>query len=284
MLKWLIGGKKAASTDGEMSFVDHLEELRGTLLRCLLAVVACSIIFAFYTERIVNDVLLGPIHTNFITYKVLCDLSQKMGMGNYLCTPSIPVSLQNTQVGGNLALFFQVIFFGGIVFAFPFIFWQLWRFIKPALKQKEVKGTRGVIFWVSLLFFIGIAFGYFVLAPFSISFMANFTVSTLIKNDWDVGSYLDTFLSLILSTGVAFQLPLAIYFLNKLGVIGSGFLRKQRRYAIVIILIVAAIITPPDIISQMIVFIPLYALFEISIWVAVRSEAKEKKKELATWE
>jgi sec-independent protein translocase protein TatC len=193
---------------------------------------------------------------------------------------SIGVKMQSTSVSGQFSMFFTVLIIGGIIMAFPYIFYEFWRFIRPALTKKELNQTRGVIFWVSLLFFAGVFFGYFVIAPYTVNFFANFQLDESIVNQWTITSYIDTLIPLILGTGLAFQLPLVVFFLSKLGMVTPDFLRKSRKYAIVIIVIVAGVITPPDVISQLVVSFPLLILYEVSIWLS----ARVKKQEVAVVE
>ena len=172
---------------------------------------------------------------------------------------------------------------GGIIVAFPYIFWEFWRFVKPALTKKELSKTRGVIFWVSLLFFSGILFGYFIIAPYTVNFFATFQLDENIENIWTITSYIDTLVPLILGSGLAFQLPLVMFFLAKVGLMSPDFLRRNRKYAIIIILILAGIITPPDVISQVICTIPLMLLYEISIWLTAKVQKEQALEEKEEW-
>jgi sec-independent protein translocase protein TatC len=190
--------------------------------------------------------------------------------------------MQSQAVAGQFDVYFNIILIGGFIIAFPYVFWQFWKFAKPALTDKELRNTRGVIFWVSLLFFIGVLFGYFVIAPYTIHFFANFKIDENIENIWTIGNYFNTIVPLILGAGLAFQLPLVMYFLAKVGVVSSKYLRRARKYAILIMLIVAGIITPPDMLSQIVCTLPLMLLYEISIWLCVKVEKQEKKEE-AEW-
>ena len=278
LLKLNKNGDKA-----EMSFVDHLEVLRGHLFRCVLAVLAGGIIVGVNNEFFVKKVLMGPAHNDFPTYTWMCRIGQKLGLGDQLCPESINIKMQSTSVSGQFSMFFTVIIIGGIIISFPYIFYEFWRFIRPALTKKELHTTRGVIFWVSLLFFSGVAFGYFVIAPYTVNFFANFQLDETIVNQWTITSYVDTLVPLILGTGLAFQLPLVMFFLAKIGIVSPEFLRGARKYAIVIIIVVAGVITPPDVISQMTVAVPLYLLFEISIVLTRRIEKREQEEEAKEW-
>jgi sec-independent protein translocase protein TatC len=276
---------KTAGKDGsggEMSFFEHLDELRKHLFRAAIAIAIGAIVVAIYNNFIVKRVLMGPTHGDFITYRYLCKISQRLGLGSKLCMNQINVKMQSNTVAGQFDIYFNVILIGGVIIAFPYIFWQFWKFTKPALTNKELKYTRGVIFWVSLLFFLGVFFGYFVIAPYTIHFFANFVLDDNIQNIWTIASYFGTITPLILGSGLAFQLPLVIFFLAKVGVISSAYLRRIRKYAILTMLILAGIITPPDMISQIVVTIPLVLLYEIGVWLCARVE-KRQAKEDAEW-
>jgi sec-independent protein translocase protein TatC len=270
------GGSRA-----EMSFIEHLDELRSHLFRSAIAVALGAIVMAIYNKFIVKRILMGPTKSDFPTYGILCKISQHLGLGSKLCMTQIAVKMQNMNVAGQFNIYFNVLLIGGFILAFPYVFWQFWKFTKPALTQKELKNTRGVIFWVSLLFFMGVFFGYFVIAPYTINFFSKFTIDESIQNIWTISSYFSTIVPLILGAGLAFQLPLVMYFLAKVGVVSSRYLRRGRKYAILIMLIIAGIITPPDMLSQIVCTIPLILLYEISIMLCVRVEKKQQAEEQA---
>jgi sec-independent protein translocase protein TatC len=267
----------------EMTFIDHLEELRGHLFRSVIAIVIGGIIVGVYNDFFVKKLLMGPTHTKFPTYSWLCSIGQKIGLGNTLCMKEIGVKMQSTSVSGQFSMFFTVIVIGGLIISFPYVFWEFWKFLKPALTKKELSRTRGVVFWVSLLFFMGVAFGYFVIAPYTVNFFANFQLDESIVNQWTISSYVDTLIPLILGTGLAFQLPLVMFFLSKIGMVTPTWLRSVRKYAIVIIVIVAGVITPPDVISQIIVSLPLLVLYEVSIWLSARVAKEKAEEEAREW-
>jgi sec-independent protein translocase protein TatC len=272
--------RRQSEERAEMSFVDHLEILRGHLFRSALAVAVGAIIVGIYNKFVIREVLLGPTQSDFPTYSILCRIGHRMGLEDGLCMKEVQVLMQNTSVTGPMGQFFSVVFIGGFIMAFSYIFWEFWRFIKPALTKKELQKTRGVIFWVSLLFFTGVLFGYFILAPYTINFFSNFQLDEMIKNEWTIASYIDTLTPLILGCGLAFQLPLAMLFLAKVGIVSPDYLRRMRKYAIVIIVILSGFITPPDVVSQIIVTLPLLLLYEISIILT----ARVKKQEEAEWD
>jgi sec-independent protein translocase protein TatC len=268
---------------GEMSFWEHIDVLRKHIFRSAIAVVIGGVVIAVYNKFIIRNVLMGPTHPDFPTYAYLCKLGKALGMGNDLCLTNIKVKMQSNAVAGQFNVFLNIVLIGGLIAAFPYVFWQFWRFIKPALKKNELNKTRGVIFWVSALFFIGILFGYFVVAPYTIYFFANFSLDENIENFWTIASYFNTMMPLVLGSGLAFQLPLVLYFLAKIDVVSSSFLKKYRKHSILIITIVTSIITPPDILSTVICSIPLILLYEISILLCIRVERRKKKDYQEEW-
>ena len=267
-----------------MSFIDHLEVLRGHLFRSVLAILVGAILIAVYKDFFVKKVLLGPTHADFPTYRFFCSIGKTLHLEKALCMSGLNIQMQSTGVATQFSAFISVMLIGGIVLAFPYIFYEFWRFIKPALTEKELKNTRGVIFWVSFLFFLGVFFGFFIIAPYTLNFFGNFQLDENIENRWTISSYFDTMIPLILGTGLAFQLPLLMILLAKIGVVTGSYLKRVRKYSIVIILIVAAIITPgPDVISQMTVAIPLFLLYEVSILLTRRIEKREAAEEAKEW-
>ena len=266
----------------EMSFIDHLEELRMHIIRSVLAILIMAIVVFVYRDWVFDVVIKGPIRPNFISYEMLCRFSHWAHMGDAMCMPPVKVQFQSPSFGGQFIGSISMSFILGIILAFPYIFWEFWRFVKPALKAKELRNTRFIIFWVSFFFFIGAAFGYFLLGPFTFNFLAGFQLGTegTIMTLPTLGDYLDNLTNIILGCGLAFELPVLAFALTKIGLITPGFLRKTRKYAVVIILLVAAFITPsPDWMSQMIVFIPLWSLYELSIIISARVYKDEQKRE-----
>jgi sec-independent protein translocase protein TatC len=269
----------------EMSFIDHLEALRWHLVRAVIVWLLAAIGIFIKIDWIFDNIIYAPARSNFVTYGFLCRLSHSWHLGESLCMPPVDIPLQGNTISGPFMSAISIAMIGGIVIAFPFLFWELWKFIKPALSPKEIKYSRGSIFWVSICFFSGAAFGYFLLAPFTFNFLANFTLGSagLYKYMPTLDDYIDTLNNIILGCGIAFELPVLAYILTKIGLISSGFLRTYRKYAFVIILVLAAIITPsPDWTSQVIVAIPLLLLYEISVIIAARIDKDNKKKE-AEW-
>ncbi len=264
-----------------MSFIDHLEELRWHIIRSVIAILVGAIVVFIFVKEIVNHVILAPAYPDFITYKYLCDAGHFFGLGNSLCLSGVKVSFISTEMTGQFISSFTIAFIGGFVVAFPYVFWEFWKFVRPALNTKEINKTRGVIFWVSFLFFLGVLFGYYVLTPFMVNFYFSYSLSPLIEIKPTFSDYLENLVWTTVGIGVLFQMPLLVAVLARIGIVSSKFLKKYRRHAFVIILIAAAIITPStDPFSLTLVTIPLYALFEASIILASRiDKAKAKQDE-----
>ena len=263
---------------GTMSFLDHLEVLRWHLFRILIALVICSGA-AFLFRSIVFDVIvLAPVFDSFITYQLFCKLSHFLNFGDKLCFDSITFHLINITMAGQFTMHIIVSFVSGIILAFPYILYEVWRFIKPALKKSEHNYARGIVFWGSLLFLIGVSFGYYLITPLSVQFLGGYRVSELVQNQISLRSYISTVTTITLSCGLVFQLPIVVYFLSKIGLVTPKLMKTYRRHAIIAVLLLAAIITPPDITSQVLVAMPLLVLYEISIWISKVVTKKEADK------
>ena len=258
-------------TEKNMSFLDHLEELRWRLVRCAISILIFSIVIWYFQEWIMDNLFLSMSKSNFITYRWMCDY-----LG--ICTEDLSLKMQSTTLSGQFSYALMMSMMGGIVISFPFIFYQIWAFIKPGLKQNEKSMASGIVFYVSLLFFLGISFGYFIVAPLCVQFFAIFSISKQIENIPTISSYMSLILSTVFYTGLLFLLPVVSYLLAKLGIITAEFLRKYRKHAIVGVLILAAAITPPDIVSQIVVSIPILLLYEIGIFVVARVEKNKIKR------
>lgn len=278
------GGQKEEPT--EMTFFDHIEELRWHLMRSVAAWLIAAIAIFVYIDWVYDNVILAPANEQFVTYSALCNFGHWLHLGDSFCMPPVKINFQVTEVNGTFTSAITIAMIGGVIAAFPYIFWELWRFIKPALSAKERKYARGSIFWVSLCFFSGAAFGYYLLAPFTFNFLASFTLgkSNMIQYRPAINDYIDSLTNLILGCGIAFELPVLCYVLAKIGLISGSFLKKYFKFAFVIILVVAAVITPsPDWTSQFLVAIPLVVLYWISILLASRVERKKAKEEKEEW-
>lgn len=269
----------------EMSFIDHLEALRWHLVRAVIAWLAAAISIFVYIDWVFDNVIYAPARSGFITYRALCNLSHKLHLGEALCMPPVNIPLQGNTISGPFMSAISIAMMGGVIVAFPYLFWELWKFVRPALSLKERKYARGSIFWVSLCFFSGAAFGYFLLAPFTFNFLANFTLGMAgaYKYMPTLDDYVDTLNSIIIGCGVAFELPVLAYVLAKIGIISAKFLKTYRKYAFVLILIIAAVITPsPDWTSQVLVALPLLLLYEISVVLCARVD-KQRAREEKEW-
>lgn len=257
----------------EMNFVDHLEALRWHIIRSILAIVILGIVVFINIDWVFDTIIMGPIEKDFLTYTNLCNLSHQLKLGDALCISPVEINMQAIQYQTQFVSSISIAIVSGFILAFPYIFWEFWRFIKPALNKKEIKHTRGSIFWVSFFFFCGAAFGYFLLAPFTFSFLANYTLGTkhIITTRPTLSDYIDNLMDIILGTGIAFELPVISFVLTKTGILTPTFLKAYRKYAYIVILVVAAVITPsPDWMSQTIVSLPLILLYEISIIISNR--------------
>ncbi|MBW2961824.1 twin-arginine translocase subunit TatC [Mesonia aestuariivivens] len=272
--------KKKKQNPDEMSFLDHLEELRWHLIRATLAVVIAGIVAFIAKEFIFDVVLLGPKQPEFITYKVLCNVAQSIGLDESFCYTEIPFSIQNRTMSGQFSIHMWTAITAGFIIAFPYILYEFWRFISPALHEKERKASKGFIFIASILFFIGVLFGYYVISPLSINFLGSYQVSKEVINEIDLSSYMGLIRASALASGVIFELPIIIFLLTKIGLVTPEILKQYRKFALVGILVVSAIITPPDIASQIIVAIPVLILYEISIFISRMVLKKERKKEI----
>ena len=275
---------KNKNTNKEMSFLNHLEELRWLLVRSCIAILITSVVAVFFNEFIFDVIIFGPKQGDFVTYQFFCDVATKFDLDRSFCENELPFVIQNRTMDGQLSVMIWTCITAGFIMAFPVILWEFWKFIRPALYQNERKYAKLFIFISSILFFLGVVFGYFVLVPLSINFLANFTISSVVENQIDINSYIGLVKTTSLATGLVFELPIVIFFLTYLGLITDSFLREYRRYAYVLILIVAAVVTPPDVISQLIVSFPLVILYECSIVVAKvitkRNVQKEKNAAL----
>ncbi|MFZ9046034.1 MAG: twin-arginine translocase subunit TatC [Cyclobacteriaceae bacterium] len=260
----------------EMSFLDHLEELRWHLIRSLIAIVALAILAFVSKDFVFGKIILGPSKTDFITYQWLCQLADLIS-SDALCIRELPFIIQSRQMTGQFSMHLTSSFVIGIIFAFPYAFWEIWRFVKPGLYPTERKAARGATFYVSLLFSMGILFGYLVVAPISVNFLANYQIDASILNEFDIISYVTTVTTLVLACGILFQLPIVVYFTTRAGLVSSRLLKIYRKHAIVVILILGAMLTPPDPISQILIAVPLVLLYQVGIIIAKRVEGRDEK-------
>jgi sec-independent protein translocase protein TatC len=276
---------KSRKGEAEMSFLEHLEELRWHIIRSLVAIVAFMIVAFCFKSLLFDTILIAPSQSDFITNRLFCQL------GNYLASVGItknpdilcinrgnPFQLISIKMSGQITTHIIVALVSGLILAFPFVIREFWAFFRPALHSNEAKHARGAVLASTLLFFTGILFGYFLLAPLSIHFLTSYQVSPDVLNQINIRSYIGTLTSVCFATGVVFELPIIAFFLTKIGIITPAFMRKYRKHAIVVIFIVAAIITPPDVFSQMLVAIPLLLLYEVSIFISAGVMRSKQKK------
>lgn len=257
----------AKEINKEMSFLDHLEELRWLLVRSSFVIVAVAIGAYFVSDFIFNDIIFAPKNPSFITYQWFCELSKAIDVESF-CVKELPFVIQNTDVEGQVSLLVWTCISVGFILGFPYILWEFWKFIKPALYEKERKNAKLFVSVSSILFFLGVLFGYYIIVPMSINFFATFSVSDEIKNEFNIQSYISLIKTSVIACGLFFELPIIIYFLTRLGLVTPKFLKDYRRYAVVLVLVLAAIVTPPDVVSQIIVSIPLLILYEVSIIIS----------------
>jgi sec-independent protein translocase protein TatC len=275
-----IFGKKGKNGEKEMSFLQHLEELRWHIIRAILAIVFFMIIAFLFKTILFNKIILGPKSPDFITNRLLCQLGEYLKTAA-LCINTKPLNLINIKMTGQFTTHITVAMVAGLILAFPVITWEFWQFFKPALKPNEARYAKGAVLAASGLFFVGVLFGYFMLAPLSIHFLSSYEVDPSVVNQINVRSYIGLLTSICLATGLVFELPIIAFFLTKIGILTPEFMRKYRRHSIVVIFIVAALITPPDVFSMTLVAIPLLVLYEVSIFISARvikQKAKDRKE------
>ncbi|TVR78569.1 MAG: twin-arginine translocase subunit TatC [Chitinophagaceae bacterium] len=263
-----------------MSFVDHLEELRWHLIRSAIALFTFTIIVFLSKELIFDTLIFGPTKSSFPTYVGLCQLSSALGLGDLLCLGDYSFIFINTEMAGQFLVHLKVSLVLGFVLTFPYLFWELWRFIKPGLYQKEITYTRGIVFFSSLLFFTGVSFGYFILTPFAINFFGTYSVTDIVNNTFTLTNYTGFLTMFVLASGILFELPMVVYFLSKLGLLTPKIMKTYRKHAFVGIVIVAAVITPADVGTQLLVTVPVYVLYEFSIFISANVERKRLKDNL----
>ena len=256
-----------------MSFLDHLEALRWHLLRAVTAVLIFTVVAFIAKDFVFGVLILGPSKVDFLTYRVLCDIGNYLGIPA-LCINELPFTIQSRQMTGQFSMHMTSSMVVGLIAAFPYLFYEVWRFISPGLHANEKSAARGAVFFVSFLFLSGASFGYFVLSPLSINFLANYQLDPTIANEFDITSYVSTLSMLVLASAIMFQLPVVVYFLSMSGLVTSKMLISYRRHSIVVILIVSAIITPPDVVSQLLIAMPILVLYEVGIVIAKRLEKK----------
>ncbi|NNE54661.1 MAG: twin-arginine translocase subunit TatC [Flavobacteriales bacterium] len=262
----------------EMSFLDHLEELRWHVVRALIAIIIFTVAAFVAKDLVIDTILMGPSKLDFWTYRKLCELAELLKTPA-LCIDRLPFELVSRKLSSQFMTHVTVSFATGLILGFPYAFWEIWRFIRPGLYSTERNASRGATFFVSLLFAMGIMFGYFVIAPISVRFFATYEVYDQLQNLFDLSSYISLVTMIVFGSGLLFQLPVIVYFLTKAGLISSDLMKRYRRHSIIVILILGAMITPPDPFSQILIALPLMLLYQLSIVIAKRIERRKAKAE-----
>jgi sec-independent protein translocase protein TatC len=271
---------KVRKDPNEMSFLDHLEELRWHLIRSTVAIVIIGIAAFLMKDFIFDTVIFGPKKMSFPTYRLFCDIATRLGLNSAFCADELPFTIQNRTMAGQFSAHIWTSIWAGFIVGFPYVLYEMWKFISPGLYENERKNSRGFILVASLLFFMGVLFGYYVVAPLSINFLGTYQVSKEVSNEIDIASFISTVRASVIACGLMFELPIIIYFLTRVGLVTPEFLKKYRKIALVIVLIVSAVITPPDVASQIIVSIPVLVLYQVSIYISgivLKRDAKKAK-------
>lgn len=268
-----------ASEEREMSFLEHLEELRWHIIRSMIAIFVFAIAAFVFRNFIFTNIIFAPSRIEFFTYQMLCRLSDLTG-SDVLCIQELPFIIQSRQMTGQFTMAITVSAVLGLVVSFPYVFWEFWSFISPGLYSKERKLSRGAVFFVSLLFTMGILFGYYIVSPLSINFLSNFRLDESVANEFDIISYVNTITMLILACGILFQLPIVVLFLTKAGIATPELMKQYRRHSIVVILVLSAILTPPDPMSQILIALPLVLLYQVSIYISKVVIRRQKEQEI----
>ena len=260
---------KSKNATGEMTFWGHIDALRGHLTRSVLVVLVITGVLFCYPEFLFDTIIFGPLDSDFITFRAFCKLSHQLNLGDQLCFGNYTFKLQSLGLADQFTSLMWIAFLGGLIIGSPYLLWEIWRFIKPALRDKEKKASTAFIVASTFLFLTGVLFSYYIIVPLTINFLGNYQVSKMVENNFTMDSYISTVTTLTLASGIVFELPVFVYFLSKFGMVTPQFMRKYRKHAVVVILVVAAVITPsPDVASQMLVAFPLYLLYEASIFVS----------------
>ncbi len=262
-----------------MSFLDHLEELRWHLIRATIAIVVIGSVAFLMRGFIFDTVIFGPKRMDFPTYRLFCNIATFFGFDSAFCADELPFTIQSRLMAGQFSAHIWTSIWAGFIVGFPYVLYEMWKFISPGLHEKERKNSRGFIIIASSLFFIGVLFGYYVVAPLSINFLGSYQVSAEVTNEFDLASYVATLRTSVIACGLIFELPIIVYFLTKVGLVTPEILKKYRKISLVVVLILSAVITPPDITSQVVVAVPILVLYQVSIYVSKVVLRKEAKKE-----
>lgn len=265
--------------NNEMSFLDHLEELRWHLVRSIIAVLVIATLAFLFKSFVFDHIIFAPASNDFITNQILHKLGQRVGIEITLNPGTI--HFISRKMAGQFMAHIIVSIIAGIVVTFPYILYEMWSFVAPALYPTEKKYTKKIFFYSSFLFFTGVLFGFYVIAPLSVDFLMYYQTGSMVETEPDIMSYITTVSSAVLASGIMFELPMIIYFLAKMGILTAEFLKKYRKHSFVAILVISAIITPPDVFSQVLVCVPIFILYEISIKIAGRINKQQKNTEPA---
>lgn len=261
----------------EMSFLEHLEELRWHIIRSLIAIVSMGIILFLFQRWMFDVVIFGPTRADFFSYKVICQLSNNIGLGDMMCFTPPDFAKIAIGFGEPFIMSIKVSFVMGFILAFPFVLWEFWKFVKPGLYDKEKKAARGMVAICSILFLLGVLFGYFIIAPFAVNFLAGYSIPG-VQNTPTMSSFINYMIMFTAPAGLIFELPVIVYFLSKVGLVTPESMKKYRRHSIIGVLLLAALITPPDVVTQFLIGIPLYILYEVSILVSARVQKQEEEE------
>ena len=264
--------------EGEMTFLEHLEELRWHLIRSLIAIVILAILIFLAKDFVWHHIILAPSRTDFWTYQMLCKAAEWL-QSDGLCINELPFIIQSRKMTGQFTTHITTSALIGLIIAFPYVFWEIWRFIAPGLYTTERKNTRGAVFYVSFLFIIGVLFGYYIISPLSVNFLSHYNVDASILNEFELTNYVSTISMIVLSSAILFQLPMVVFVLTKAGLVTPAGMKTYRRHAIVVILVLGALLTPPDPISQVLIAIPLFGLYELSIYISATVLRRERRRE-----
>lgn len=274
---------KKLESPNEMSFLDHLEELRWHLIRSTVAILILACAAFLMKEFVFDTILFGPKKLSFPTYRLFCNIATTFGFESKFCADELPFTIQSRQMSGQFSAHIWTSIWAGFIVGFPYVLYEVWKFISPGLYEKERKNSRGFILIASFLFFLGVLFGYYVVAPLSITFLGTYQVSSEVLNEFDIGSFIATVRSSVIACGILFELPIIIFFLTKVGLVTPQILKKYRKIALVVVLILSAVITPPDVASQVIVAVPVLILYQASIYISglvLKKEARKKAKKV----
>ena len=266
------------AVEEEMTFLEHLEELRWHLIRSVIAILLLAIGVFLAKDFVWHSIILAPSRLDFWTYQMLCKAAEVL-QSDGLCINDLPFIIQSRKMTGQFTMHITTSVLIGLIVSFPYVFWEIWSFVRPGLFEKERKGTRGAVFFVSLLFMIGVLFGYYIIAPLSINFLSHYNVDPSILNEFELVNYVSTISMIVLSSAVLFQLPMIVYVLTKAGLITPEVMKKYRKHAVIGILILGALLTPPDPISQILIAIPLFGLYQISIFISAAVLRKQRARE-----